>query len=306
MHDVTTIGSATVDIFMKSPDFHLEKADEGVLLCQEYGGKIDIEDFFWQSGGAGTNTAVGFSRMGFKTAAVVEIGKDLFGQCVYDELVKDKVDTNYVISELLEQTAVSTILISSQGGRSILTHRGASGMLEARDVPWDVVHESRWVHLSNVSANTELIFQLFDHVRSTMVGMSWNPGKKELNLIAEGKIQAEHIPCDILMMNKEEWKILEPVQSTLLETIEQIVVTDGKNGGNVYMKHHYDFPYKADDTVAIQETGAGDAFLVGYVSAHLFGKEIEECCRWGVKNSSSVITHMGAKTGLLHRRDFGA
>ena len=79
MHDVTTIGSATVDIFMKSPAFHLQPTSEGVLLCQEYGGKIDIEDFFWQSGGAGTNTAVGFSRMGFRSAAIVEIGKDVFG-----------------------------------------------------------------------------------------------------------------------------------------------------------------------------------------------------------------------------------
>ncbi|MBW7955297.1 carbohydrate kinase family protein [Patescibacteria group bacterium] len=304
MHDITTIGSATVDIFMKSPEFQLEKADKGVLLCQEYGGKIDIEDFFWQSGGAGTNTAVGFARMGFKTAAVVEIGKDIFGQCVYDELRKDNVDTGFVVSEVGEQTAVSTIMISSQGGRSILTHRGASGMLEARDIPWELLQNSRWIHLSNVSANTELIFQLFDNVRSSLIGMSWNPGKKELELIASGKIRPEHIPCDILMMNKEEWEILKDVQEMLLDTIEQVVITDGKKGGHVYMKHHYDYEYKAGDVQAVQETGAGDAFLVGYVSAHLLGKDIEECCQWGVKNSGSVITHMGAKTGLLHRRDF--
>ncbi|MBW7944772.1 carbohydrate kinase family protein [Patescibacteria group bacterium] len=304
MHDVTTIGSATVDIFMKSPDFQLQPTQEGVLLCQTYGGKIDVDEFFWQSGGAGTNTAVGFSRMGFRTAAVVEIGKDIFGQNVYDELQKEHVDTNYIVSEVNEQTAVSTVLISGQGGRSILTHRGASGMLEARDVPWDLLQNSRWVHLSNVSANTELLFQLFDHIRSSLIGLSWNPGRKELELIADGKIQPAHIPCDILMMNKEEWEILKPVQEVLIENIEQVVITDGKNGGNVYMKHHYDYQYKASEVKAVQETGAGDAFLVGYVSAHILGKDIEEACQWGVKNASSVIQNMGAKTGLLHRRDF--
>ena len=242
--------------------------------------------------------------MGFRTAAVVEIGKDIFGQCVYDELHKENVDTNYVVSETNEQTAVSSVLISGQGGRSILTHRGASGMLEARDVPWELLQQSRWVHLSNVSANTELLFQIFDHVRSSLVGLSWNPGHKELVLLAEGKIQAQHVPCDILMMNKEEWELVAKVQDELLENVEQIVVTDGKRGGHVYMKHHYDFEYKASGVPSVEETGAGDAFLVGFVSAHLVGKDIEQSCQWGVKNASSVIQHMGAKTGLLCRRDF--
>jgi ribokinase len=304
MLDVITLGSATVDIFMKSEQFHLQPAENGVLLCQEYGGKIDIQEFSWQSGGAGTNAAVGFSRMGFKTAAVVEIGKDIFGQFVYDELRKEKVDTNYIVSEQNEQTAVSTVLIAAEGGRSILTHRGASGMLEARDVPWEILQNTRWIHLSNISANKEVIFQLFDQVQTSNVGMSWNPGRKELEAIAEGHIQASHIPCDILLMNKEEWLILEPVQTVLREKIPQIIITDGKNGGHVYMKNHYDYQYSSPEVKVIQETGAGDAFAVGYISAHLLGKNIEECCNWGVKNSTNVIQHMGAKTGLLSRRDF--
>jgi len=288
---------------MTSPEFHLQPSNEGVLLCQEYGGKIDIEDFFWQSGGAGTNTAAGFARMGFRTAAVVEIGKDIFGQFVIDELKKEHVDPNYVVAESAEQTAISAVLISSQGGRSILTHRGASGMLEARDIPWEQLQESRWVHLSNVSANTELLFQLFDQVRRNSVGLSWNPGRKELQLIAEGKIQAEHIPCDILMMNKKEWEVVSDVQDQLLDAVDQIVITDGKHGGHVYMKHHYDYQYAASGVPSVEETGAGDAFLVGFVSAHIIGKNIEESCRWGIKNASSVIQQMGAKTGLLNRRD---
>src|SRR5258708_25008866 len=109
MHDVITIGSATVYIFMKSDQFHLQQSDGGVLLCQEYGSKIDISEFEIQSGGAGTNTAVGFSRMGFKTAAVVEIGKDFLAQVIYDELTREHVNTLYVVSEKSEKTAVSVL-----------------------------------------------------------------------------------------------------------------------------------------------------------------------------------------------------
>ena len=303
MHDVMTIGSATVDILMKSPDFHLQPTEGGVLLCQNYGGKLDISDFFMQSGGAGTNTAVGFSRLGFQTAAVVEIGKDALAQMVLDDLQREHVDTQYVVAEKLEQTAVSTILISAEGGRSILTHRGASAMLEPRDLPWEGLLHTRWVHLSNTGGHPELLSQLFDHLRPTLVGLSWNPGKKELELLRDEKLTIGKIVCDILIMNDEEWKLIESIQKKLRDQIPMIVVTAGKEGGILY-RREYEYAFSARKVEAIQETGAGDAFSVGFVGAHLIGRTPEECCQWGIQNATSVVMKMGAKTGLLHRRDF--
>ena len=70
------------------------------------------------------------------------------------------------------------------------------------------------------------------------------------------------------------------------------------------MNSHYDYQYQAAPVTAIQETGAGDAFAVGYIVAHILGKNIKESSEWGVKNATSVIEKMGAKTGLLYRKDF--
>lgn len=303
MYDILTIGSATVDIFMKSAEFHLQKTDEGVLLCQEYGSKMDIEKFQMTPGGAGTNTAVGFSRMGFKTAAVVEIGKDVMGQLIWDELQRENVSTEYVVSEKSEETAVSVLLISGDGGRSALTHRGAASMLEARDIPWTAVKESRWIHLSNVSADTELLFTLFDELRPTQVGLSWNPGKKELELLASGKIAIDRVVADILFMNKEEWEVVESIQDQILKQIQTVVVTNGKEGGQLFLKgvHHLD--YQPVIVPVTQETGAGDAFVTGFVSGHLHGMDPLMCCKWGVNNSSNVIQHMDAKQGLLTKSE---
>ncbi len=299
MHDVITIGSATVDIFMKSAQFHLQPTQEGLLLCQEYGGKMDIDKFRMATGGAGTNTAVGFRRMGFKTAAVVEVGQDILGQMVFDDLQREHVDTDFMLSEKSEETAVSVILISGDGGRSALTHRGAASQLEARDLPWEFLNQTRWIHLSNVSANTELLFTLFDQVRNSPVGLSWNPGSKELELLSSGQIVIEQVAADILMMNKEEWEILKPVQDRILKHIPIVVITNGKEGGQLFTQGGYMTTYKPHVVPVTQETGAGDAFAVGFVSAHLSGLNPTICCSWGVQNSSSVIQHMDAKQGLL-------
>ncbi len=303
MNDIMTIGSATVDIFMKSADFHLQPTEAGVLLCQEYGGKLDIDQFQMAAGGAGTNTAVGFSRLGFKTAAVVEIGQDLLGQFIWDDLKREQVVTDFVITEKKEQTAVSVLLISGDGGRSALTHRGASAQLEARDLPWDHLSENRWIHLSNISGNTELLFMLFDHLRGSQVGLSWNPGHKELELMVEGKIKIEQIVADILVMNKEEWAMLVPVQTQILAHLPQVIITDGKEGGKLFLKGSYQFDYQSLTVKVAQETGAGDAFITGYVAAHLSGKNPVECCQWGVQNSASVVQKMDAKEGLLTKKE---
>ncbi len=303
-HDVMTIGSATMDIFMKSKHFHLQPSADGVLLCQEYGGKIDVDAFEMQSGGAGTNTAVGFRRLGFHTATVVEIGKDFFAQVVWDELKRERVDTEFVVTEKAEQTGVSLLLIAEEGGRSVLTHRGAASLLEARDIPWQALRDTRWIHLSNINGNKEVLLRIFDHLRHSHVGMSWNPGHRELELLACGEMKIDQISCDMFFVNKEEWAIIQPIQHIILKEIPFVIITDGKHGGEVFFHATYHSRYTIQEVPVTQETGAGDAFIVGFVGAHLCGKEIVDCIAWGVKNSANVVQYMGAKTGLLYRKDF--
>ena len=54
---------------------------------------------------------------------------------------------------------------------------------------------------------------------------------------------------------------------------------------------------------AVEETGAGDAFCVGFVSAYLYHQSLETCLEWGKRNAASVVTQIGAKDGLLTKRE---
>jgi sugar/nucleoside kinase (ribokinase family) len=303
MHDLITIGSATADIFLKSGQFHLQQAEGGVLLCQEYGGKLDVEEFFMQSGGAGTNCAVGFSRLGLKTAAVVEIGKDMMGQVVWDELKREKVDTQFVVTEKGEETGVSVLLIAPQGGRSALTHRGAAAQLEPRDLPWAALQSTRWIHLSNVGGQKETLLRLFDHLTYNLVGLSWNPGSKELQMIAQGELNIAQIPVEILMLNKEEWQVVKAQQPQILEYVPEVLVTEGTRGGQIFLRDKHTLTYDIIKVPVVEETGAGDAFCVGYVAGHLYGLSPVESAEWGKREAASVVQKMGAKTGLLTKNE---
>ena len=104
MHDVLSIGSALIDIFIQSDQFELKSENDHVLLCQDYGNKLEVDSFHVLTGGGGSNTAVGFARAGFNAAVVCETGRDTLSQVVLQDFHQETVSTNYVIQEKKEQT----------------------------------------------------------------------------------------------------------------------------------------------------------------------------------------------------------
>lgn len=300
MYDVITIGSATLDIIFKSKEFALNQMKDGAIaLCHTYGDKIDVDQFKMVSGGGATNVAVGCQRLGFKTAVVCEVGKDFPSQMVLNELQTEGVDTNFVVSERLEETGVSLLLVAQDGGRSILTHRGAAYELESRDLPWDYLFNTRWIHLGSVGGDKELLFDLFEYMRMHEIGLSWTPSKKDLELLATKQLLAESVQADVLILNAQEWESVEVVHKDLLQHIAIIVVTDGRKGGKIYTNNSEPVPYQVDPIDAVEETGAGDAFATGFISGLLYGKSVSECVEWGKKNAVNVVKYLGAKQGLL-------
>ncbi len=303
MQKVITIGSSLVDIFVKSDDFQLQKTDKGVMLCQQYGDKVELDSFDVFSGGGASNTAVGFKRMGFDASVISETGRDMWAQFVINDFTKERVNVNLIIREKKEITGGSVILLGKDGGRTVMVHRGASSMLDPHDVPVDQLKEVDWVHLTNTDGQLKTLSLIFQTVAEGSVGLSWNPGKKDIKLLVENKLAIPENAVEIFLVNREEWQMLEPKQDELFNKMRVIVITHSRLGGQVFKEKSLVVEYDVDEVKAIDETGAGDAFGVGFIAAYLKNKDLEECCEWGKKNSASVVQHLGAKAGLLYKEN---
>ncbi len=301
MFDIITIGSATLDILVKSSHFSLEPHEKGISLCQTYGGKMDAEEFLMTSGGGATNVAVGSSRLGLKSAAVCEIGKDFASQLIWSDLQKDNVETRFLIAERLEDTAVSVILIAQDGGRSAITHRGAAYQLESRDIPWEDLEDTRWIHLGSLGGNKQLIFDLMDFTQRHDIGISWTPSTTDLKVFTSNQLGPEYLQVDVLILNKEEWMSLETLHARLADQLSLVVVTDGKKGGEVLVNGKVEHTYTSLDVKTVEETGAGDSFASGFLSSMVLGNSLPDCVEWGKKNAASVVQYLGSKKGLLTR-----
>jgi sugar/nucleoside kinase (ribokinase family) len=301
MLDVVSIGSALIDIYVYSDEFSFRQGNEGVLLCHKFGDKIDVDNFYLHTGGGGGNTAVGFARMGFDAGVITETGKDAWSQVIIEDLRKEFVSTSMVVSEKREQTGGSIIMVSQNGGRTVLVHRGAASMLDPHDIPEEKLSRVKWVHLSSIAGRRKTIRKIFEVIKDSKCQLSWNPGMAELEMVASGELPVHGIPAEILIVNKEEWTVLDDRHQELINSIPQIVITDGERGGETIIQGERK-PFQSLRSQSVDDTGAGDAFAVGYVSAVLYDKDPDTAVRWGVQNAQSVIKHVGAKTGLLRKK----
>ena len=144
------------------------------------------------------------------------------------------------------------------------------------------------------------------------VTLAYNPGSYQLkNTIDEVKEMIKN--SDILIVNLQEAekilnttvrkvKTITSLINRLLNLgVREVVITDAAKGAYVgdvdEIWHMKSFPVKV-----VAKVGAGDAFSSGYISARQKGYNRPQALRWGIANSSGVITKVGAQNGLLNIR----
>ena len=300
MYDIISIGSSLLDIFVRSDDLEADRDGERQILT--YGDKLELSDFHIFTGGGASNTAVAFARLGLHVAVISETGHDEFAGLINADFQKEGVMTNLLIQEKLERTGGSVALVAKNSERVILVHRGAASMLDPFDIPAFWLAKSRFVHLSSIGGRSETLQKIFKTLNNNQeTKMSWNPGNKELNLLLQEKFEISEIPCEIFFVNQEEWALIEPLHEEILLNFPQVVITKGKQGGEVHLFGRKKYEFEGEADTLVDSTGAGDAFAAAYVAAQLHGHDVPTAIAWGVKNAGNVVAYFGGKMGLLRK-----
>lgn len=300
---ILSIGAAVQDVYLMGKIFspHCEEnycIEEFVL-----GSKNDIEGVVFSTGGGATNASVTFSRQGLHSYYMGHIGNDIAGHAILDDLHKNDVDTSLVGFSKDHGTGYSTLLLSPDGERTILTYRGASTHYSL--VPEDF-HGAKpdWIYLSSMEGNFDLLKVIFEYAVHNKIKIAMNPGKKELE--QKDKLKKLLPYLTILSMNKEEMQQLyegDSIQSLVrlaCKDVHYVIVTDGPNGAAAGDRWHVVTAGMYENVEVVDRTGAGDAFSSGFTAMIAAGESLEQAVTFASANSTSVVTTIGAKTGILH------
>ncbi len=329
MYDIITIGTATRDIFLISSTFkilydpkHLKGIgfSTGEAQCFALGGKIEIDEPTFATGGGAANAAVAFSRQGFKTTALIKIGQDESGKSILKELRKEKV-IPLAICEKNKATAFSAILLAPSGERTILVYRGASEDLKIKEIHFSGL-KSRWVYISPGKIPYSVIEKVFNYFSKNKTLIAFNPSKYFLDMGIK-KLKPFLSKSKVVFLNREEASYLTKInykkEKEIFKKLDKLIdgITVMTEGGKGVLVSDSQRIYSAGifKGKVVDRTGAGDAFGGGFVSGLLHKKEkcdkgfcrmdnIKYAIQLGSANATSVIEHIGAKEGILTKKEF--
>lgn len=314
MVDFVCIGDVTQDnFFFLSEDeakLYCELRTENCELALKYGDKIPVKKYGVSCGGNAANVAVGLTKLGLKTKLVTTFGDDDRGAWLQRQLLAAGVDLEDSQIEQGRQSNLSAIIVFKTE-RTILTYHAAGEDL-IKDIP-----PARWLYLTSSSGqNPDSLFATIQAKRHAWQKLAFNPG------LADLKRGSEHLRpileiADVLIANREEAEVLLNskfiIHDSRIQNIKQVtdqirnlgpkivVITNGPAGAFASGQGKSYFS-KAFPSKTLETTGAGDAFSSGFLAGlDSANMNIVEAMQWGMFNSSSVVTKLGAQGGLLDR-----
>ncbi len=301
---ILCIGKATQDVYLRDDEFDPHKEGKVAYTHLPLGAKLDIAEAYFMTGGNATNVAVTFARQGLHSRYFWVLGStDPASQNVLRELDAEHVDTSYVTTHPSVRSSFSTILLSMDGERTILNYHGSLPSPREVMAKRDAFDGVNWVYPTAVGS-FESLELIVEEAKKRGIKVMLNPAGSEL--AEPEKLKSLLTDVEVLCLNKDEMQLL--VEGSSMETLVRnglkycpvVIVSDGPNGVVASDGKTMVSAGMYEDVPVIDRLGAGDAFASGFLSQWIQGKGLKDSIVFASANSTSVVTQIGAKPGILH------
>ncbi len=309
-YDFLGIGDITVDTFIRLKEARVIRDGNGEKpkLCLNFADKIPYEEKYdVPAVGNSPNAAVTAARLGLKSALMTNIGSDREGDDCLEALRKENVNAEFITVSNNNKTN-SHFVLWFEDDRTILVKH------EKYDYHLREFGEPKWVYLSSLGENSlNFHYEILEYLNSRpKIKLAFQPGTFQMEFGKEA-LAGIYKRSDIFFCNKEEaQRILETDEhdiSKLLKTMAAlgpkiVVITDGVKGAYSYDGKEMLFmrPYP-DPAPPFERTGAGDAFSSTFTVALALDMSVRDALKWAPINPMSVVQQIGARAGLLTRKE---
>lgn len=266
------------------------------------GGEGKVKKYQLDVGGNSGITAVAFSRMGWKSGILGEIGTDLLGSFISSSLAAEGVD----LTHLKASTNPTCISIELSFPEDRVTFVAGEGRLGAWRNSTSKLHcgiLDRYDHLHLSILNSDSAKMLRAAKRrglSTSIDCDLQTRGQLRRIALLGKT------IDYLFLNKHEIpQGLQPAQAAaeLGSIVNRCAIVKVGSGGAIAGTGRNVVTASAFDVPVRDTTGAGDAFAVGFLTAQRFALSLEDSLIVGNAAGAICIQRVGGVVGLPRLTD---
>ena len=255
--------------------------------------KIRAQSFAGCGGGPAANAAITVSHLGLQAGFVGYLGRDIFGNAHFEELLQAGVLTN-LIARGEHPSALSVVMVKPDGSRSLVNYRKpesflAAGSVDFKDVDAKVIlfdgHEPNLSPPLAKSARQQGIITLLD-------AGSIHRGTEELASLVDYLVCSEKFALGFTGAS-DEYNALEKLKSYA----PNVIITVGHRG--LVWKNEEESgqlgPYKVK---AVDTTGAGDVFHGALAACLAEERDWLESLSYASAAGALCCTKIGARLGI--------
>lgn len=297
MPGIIVIGSSNTDMVIKTQK--LPAPGETIL-----GGT-----FLMNPGGKGANQAVAAARLGGKVTFITKRGNDLFGNQAVGLLMREGIDTQYIIKDPDLPSGVALITVDSAGENIIVVAPGSNGNLLQEDIPESVFG----------SGNFDILLLQLEIPISTVEYSAVIAMKNNTRVILNPAPACE-LPDNLLKHtwlmtpNETEAEIISGIKITDISSAERaaviirergvknVIITLGETGSYV-SSDEYTGLIPGFKVTPVDTTAAGDVFNGAVAVGISEGMGLKEAVIFANKAASISVTRMGAQASVPYRNE---
>ncbi len=300
--DVVVAGLAVVDIIGKPVDLKRPPKSGGLQM---------IEGITLTTGGNVSNVGIDLAKLGFRVGVITRVGDDGLVRALLKQYEDHGLDVSGVIVDKAAQTSATIVSVDRSGERTFLHTRGCMANFRASDIlgKLKLLEKARFFVFGYLGLLPEMereLPALFQAIKDqSAIDIVLDTGGVPRRL-SEASLRQFLSSVDYCIPSFEE-----AVSLTGRKTPEAIVdflfkagvrkaagVKLGAKGCYIATREKaVSVPAKKVKKV-VDTTGAGDAFVAGFVAGLLKGFDPFDAARIGNATAASCVTAIGASTAL--------
>ena len=263
-------------------------------------------------GGSGANVASWLAVEGVESAFVGRRGADIAGRNRDMELMGYGVDARLVMDPE-RATGTCVVMVTHKGDRTMLSDPGANAALLPEDIERckDLFSQGTHLHMSGYSLINEgsrkAAIHTLELARQAQMSVSVDGGSSSpLKRMGAEPFLEWTQGARLLVVTGKEAEILtgreNPAAAAKVLTAwyPQVVIKVGADGALWYTNGRPEPVTVAAEPVekVVDGTGAGDAFIAGFLPPWLDGKQPADALTAGCRLAAQATQHLGARPSL--------
>lgn len=259
-------------------------------------------------GGCASNTGVVARKLGLQVSVIGKVGDDALGDFVLNALKKSGIDVSMVRIEKGITTSGTSVLVFPDGERSFLHSIGANSRFSVNDIDFNYLQDFPVVHIAGIflmpGLEGENLKNLAKKVKEAGKILSfdtaWDSTGRWLPVIKESLQYVDYFFTSLeearMLSGKNDYK--EMANSFLECGVKRVCLKMGPDGSFITDGKQSQY-YPALKVNAIDSTGAGDAYVAGFLTGILKGYDFLTSGLVANTVGAMSVTAVGATSGII-------